>query len=414
MEKNTIEFEQIVERGCGMDVHRETVVVTIQGKGIKTVTKSYSTFTTSLLKLRQWLLKHGITHIAMESTGVYWKPIYNVLGDDFTILLVNPRHVKNVPGHKTDKRDSRWLAKLLLAGLLRGSFIPERGIREIRDLTRYRTKLVHQVSSEKNRFLKILEDTNIKLATVLHDVFGQTGSRLVAEILKGDYNPKSLLHLVHAGVKASREDITEALTGHVTEHHRFMLATILRNMARVKETVAEIDARIEQAITPYNEIRELLETIPGVKGKGAIGIIAEIGTDMSCFPDHHHIASWAGMCPGSNESAGKNRNARTTKGNKHLRSLLTEAAWASTRAKGTYLSAKYRNLVGRRGKKRAIIAVGHKILIAAYAMVKDRVPFNELGADYLNNTRKQQLVNHYILQLGRIDPDWQQRQMELA
>lgn len=406
--KEKIEFEQVVERGCGMDVHKETVVVTMRGKGIKTMTKSYSTFTNSLKTLKAWLKKHKITHIAMESTGVYWKPIFNVLGDDFEILLVNARHVKNVPGHKTDRRDSKWLAKLLLCGLLKGSFIPERKIRELRDLTRYKTKLTNQVSAEKNRFLKILEDTNIKLSVVLTDVFGVTGSKMISEILKEeDYQPEKLLRLVHGSVKASREDIKEALTGHVTSHHRFMLNTLLANIERLRTTIAEIDAQIEQVVEPYRQERELLATIPGVGIDGAVGIIAEIGVDMEQFATHKHLASWAGVSPGSNESAGKNKSGRITYGNKYLRALLTEQGWAASRTKNTYLSAKYKSLVGRRGKKKATIAIGHKILIAAYFIIKEKVVFKELGEDYLNNFRKDKLLAYYKQQIQKLDHDCQ-------
>jgi transposase len=405
MKKNYIQFEQVVERGCGMDVHKEVIVVTIRGKGIKTITKSYSTFTSSLIKLKGWLKKHGITHIAIESTGVYWKPVFNILGEDFQILLVNARHVKNVPGHKTDKKDSKWLAKLLLSGLLRGSFIPCKAIRQLRDLTRYKKKLTNQVSAEKNRFQKILEDANIKLSVVLSDVFGSTGKRIIAEILKGDYKPEQLLYLVHGRVKASREDIKEALTGYVTEHHRFMLRTILGNISKIESTIAEIEEQIAKVTGPYKEIIELLETIPGVAHDGAIGIIAEISLDMDKFPTHKHITSWAGVCPGSNESAGKNKSGRITYGNKYLRTLLVEQAWAASRTKNTYLSSKYKSLVGRRGKKRAIIAVGHKILIAAYFIIKDKVAFNELGEDYLNNFRKDKLIEYYKKQLERLEPN---------
>jgi transposase len=363
--KDYVEFEQVVECGCGMDVHKETVVVTIRGKGIKTVTKSYSTFTSSLKKLKEWLKKHGITHIAMESTGVYWKPVFNVFGDDFEILLVNARHVKNVPGHKTDKRDSRWLAKLLLSGLLKGSFIPKQVFRELRDLTRYKTKLTNQVSADKNRFLKILEDANIKLSMVLSDVFGASGTKMINHILEFEnYRPEELLQYVHGRVKASREDIKEALTGYVTPHHRFMMRTLLGNMVKIESTISEIEDQLEVALEPYKLERELLETIPGVGKDGAIGIIAEISTEMEHFPDHKHLASWAGLSPGSNESAGKNKSGRITYGNKYLRSLLVECGWAASRTKNTYMSSKYKSLVGRRGKKRAIIALGHKILIA--------------------------------------------------
>jgi len=405
MKKDHIQFEQVVERGCGMDVHKGTIVVTIRGKGIKTQTKSYSTFTNSLIKLKEWLKKHGITHIAMESTGVYWKPVFNVLGDDFQILLVNARHVKNVPGNKTDKRDSRWLAKLLLSGLLRGSFIPSQKIRELRDLTRYKTKLTNQVTAEKNRFQKILEDANIKLSSVLSDVFGATGKKIIARILEGDYQPEQLLYYVHGRVKANREDIKEALTGYVTEHHRFMLKTILSSISRIETTLAEIEVQIEKVTEPYKEIIELLETIPGVAYDGAIGIISEIGVDMDEFPTHKHLTSWAGVSPGSNESAGKNKSGRITYGNKYLRALLVEQGWAASRTKHTYLSSKYKSLVGRRGKKKAVIAVGHKILIAAYFIIRDKVAYDELGEDHLNNFRKDKLVEYYKKQLAKLEPN---------
>jgi transposase len=404
--KDYVEFEQVVERGCGMDVHKETVVVTIRGKGIKTVTKSYSTFTRSLKKLKEWLIEHGITHVAMESTGVYWKPVFNVLGDDFEILLVNARHVKNVPGHKTDKRDSRWLAKLLLSGLLKGSFIPKRVFREFRDLTRYKTKLTNQVSADKNRFLKILEDANIKLSMVLSDVFGASGTKMINHILEfEDYRPEELMQYVHGRVKASKEDIKEALIGHVTAHHRFMMKTILGNMAKIESTISEIDEHLSTVLEPYKFERELLETIPGVGRDGAIGIIAEISTDMDHFPDHKHLASWAGMSPGSNESAGKNKSGRITYGNKYLRGLLVECGWAASRTKNTYFSSKYKSLVGRRGKKRAIVALGHKILIAAYFIIKDKVEYQELGEEYLNNFRRDKLIAYYKKQIERLDPD---------
>jgi len=414
-QKSVIEFEQVVERGCGMDVHKETVVVTIQGKGIKTITKSYSTFTNSLIKLKEWLLKHGVTHVAMESTGVYWKPIFNVLGDDFTILLVNARHVKNIPGHKTDKRDSRWLSKLLLSGLLKGSFIPERVFRELRDLARYKTKLTNMVAADKNRFLRILEDANIKISMVLTDVFGVSGIKMINHILEHeDYRSEELMQYVHPNVKASLEDINEALTGYITEHHRFMMRTILANMARTKSTISEVERRIDTAIEPYKEVKELLETIPGVGSDVAIVIIAEISTDMDNFPDHKHLASWAGMSSGSNESAGKNKSGRITYGNKHLRTYLTEAGWAASRTKGTYFNSKYKSLVGRRGKKKTIIALGHKILIAAYFIIKDKVEYKELGEDHLNNFRRDKLIAYYKKQIERLDPNFEFDKEEAA
>jgi transposase len=340
----------------------------------------------------------------MESTGVYWKPIFNVLGDDFEILLVNARHVKNIPGHKTDKRDSRWLAKLLLSGLLKGSFIPERPFRELRDLARYKTKLIHQVAADKNRLLKILEDANIKLSMVLSNVFGASGTKMINHILSyDDYRPEELMQYVHGKIKASREDIKEALTGFVTEHHRFMMRTILDNMAKTESTISGIEERLDTALEPYKLEKELLETIPGVGSGVATVIIAEISTDMDNFPNHKHLASWAGMSPGSNESAGKNKSGRITYGNKHLRSYLTEAGWAASRTKNTYFSSKYKSMVGRRGKRKTIIALGHKILIASYFIIKDKVEFKELGEDYLNNFRRDKLIAYYKKQIERLD-----------
>ena len=405
MKKDFIQFEQVIERGAGLDVHKETIVVTIQGKGIKTETKSFSTFTSSLKKLRDWLLQYGITHVAMESTGVFWKPVFNVLGDDFTIILVNARHVKNVPGHKTDKKDSRWLAKLLLSGLLKGSFIPGKEIRDLRDLVRTKTQLTRDVSSAKNRFIKFMESANIKLSSVLTDVFCITGQKIIAEILEGDYRPERLLRHVHGRVKASRQDIIEALTGNLDDHYRFMMKTMLLHISNTESVIAQIDAQIQQKTEGQQVILELLESIPGVGRDGAICIVAEIGTNMDAFASHKHLASWAGVCPGNNESAGKNKSGRITYGNAFLRAFLVQMAWGATRTKNTYLSTKYKSLVGRRGKKRAIIAIGHKILIASYFIMKNKVGYNELGEEYLSNFRKDKLIKYYKNQLQKLNPN---------
>lgn len=405
MKKDFIQFDQVVERGAGMDVHKETIVVTIRGKGIKTETKSFKTFTSSLKKLQEWLNNNGVTHLAMESTGVYWKPVFNVLGDDFTIVLVNARHVRNVPGHKTDKRDSNWLAKLLLSGLLKGSFIPRKEIRDLRDLVRTKTQLTGEISSAKNRFIKFMESANIKLSSVLTDVFCVTGQKIIAEILAGDYQPEKLLYHVHGKVKASRQDIIESLTGNLDDHYRFMMKTMLEHIANIEGVIARIDEQIQQKTEKHKEILELLETIPGVGHDGAVCIIAEIGTDMDAFASHKHLASWAGMCPGNNESAGKNKSGRITYGNAFLRTFLVQMAWGATRTKNTYLSSKYKSLVGRRGKKRAIIAVGHKILIAVYFIIENKVGYNELGEDHFSNFRKDKLVEYYKKQLQKLDPN---------
>jgi transposase len=401
-----VEFDQVIERGCGLDVHKEEITATISGQGIKSETRRFSTYTSSLKSLRDWLLKHGITHVAMESTGIYWKPVYNILGDHFKILLVNARHVKNVPGRKTDQNDSQWLAKLLIAGLLKGSFIPNRNIRELRDLVRYKTKLVNQISSEKNRIIKILEDANIKLSSVLSDISGVTGQKILKDIIAGDYQPEKLLYHVHGKVQKSREEIKEAITGNVTGHHRFMLQTIMESIDKIEDTIIKLDSQISKQTEQYGIEMELLDSIPGVDKDGATCIIAEIGADMSVFPDQKHLAKWAGMCPGNNESAGKKKSGRITYGNAFLRAFLVEMAWAATRTKHTYLSNKYKSLVGRRGKKKALIAVGHKILIASYFIIKNKVKFNEIGEDYLSNFKKDKLIEYYKRQLNTLDPNW--------
>jgi transposase len=405
MKKDFIQFDQVVERGAGMDVHKEIIVVTIRGKGIKTETKSFKTFTSSLKRLREWLMKYGITHLAMESTGVYWKPVFNVLGDDFTIILVNARHVRNVPGHKTDKKDSKWLAKLLLSGLLKGSFIPEKEIRDLRDLVRTKTQLTNEISSAKNRFIKFMESANIKLSSVLTNVFCVSGQKIIAEILEGDYKPERLLYHVHGRVKAPRQDIIEALTGHLDDHYRFMMKTMLEHIANIEGVIAKIDQQVQQKTEKHEELLDLLETIPGVGHDGAVCIIAELGIDMDAFASHKHLASWAGMCPGNNESAGKNKSGRITYGNAFLRAFLVQMAWGAARTKNTYLSSKYKSLAGRRGKKRAVIAVGHKILIAAYFIIKNKVGYNELGEDHLSNFRKDKLVEYYKKQLAKLEPN---------
>jgi transposase len=403
--KEKVEFEQVIERGCGLDVHKETVTATIKGEGIKQETREFSTYTRSLISLRDWLLKNGITHVAMESTGVYWKPVFNILGEHFQIILVNARHVKNVPGRKTDQLDSQWLAKLLMAGLLKASFIPIKKIRELKDLVRYKTKLTRQVSSEKNRFVKILEDANIKLSSVLTDIFCVTGMKMIREIIECDYDPDKLLYHVHGSVKKSRSEIKEAITGYVTDHHRFMMQTILESIEKTEDIIAKIDSQIAEQTKEYGLEIELLETIPGVGHDGAIGIISEVGADMSVFPDEKHIAKWAGMCPGNNETAGKKKSSRASYGNAYIRALLVQLAWSASRTKKTYLSSKYKSLVRRMGKKKAIVAVGHKILIASYFIIKDKVAYNELGEEYLSNFRKDKLVAYYKKMLQELEPN---------
>lgn len=398
MGKQEVIFEQIVERGCGLDVHKSLIVATIRGTGIQEITQSYNTFTESIESLRDWLKSEGITHVAMESTGVYWKPIYNVLEEDFEIILVNAGHIKNVPGQKTDKKDSKWIAKLLLSGLLKGSFIPPKPIRELRDLTRYRRKIIEQVASEKNRLQKILEDANIKLSSVVSNMNGATATKIINAMISGEDNIEELVKLRHGKMQVSKEDLASSLKGHLTEHHKFMLQTIKASIDEKEALIKTLDERIFGHLKD-NELEldaKLLQTIPGVGADAAATLIAEIGNNMDQFPNEHHLASWAGMSPGNNESAGKKKSSRITHGDKFLKAILVQCAWAATRTKNTYLRSKYESLVVRRGKKRALIAVGHKILIAAYFILKDKVAYKELGSDFLHSRNKNKKINRHI------------------
>lgn len=400
--ESQILFPQIVERGAGMDVHRDTVVVTVMGTGIVTETKTFTTYTNDLRNLSSWLKSNGVTHLSIESTGIYWKPVYNILEEDFEILLVNAKHVKNIPGHKTDKKDSRWLAKLLLSGLLKASFIPPSEIRNLRDLTRYRKKLVQNATADRNRFEKILQDANFKLSNVISDIFGKSGSLVIAALRKGNNNFEELLSLCHGQIKKKKDILKESLEGKLTTHHKFMLDTIQLSLDNTKNKIELLDAQITSLCSPFLEEIQLLQTIPGISKITAAILIAEIGVDMSKFPTVQHLASWAGVCPGNNESAGKIRSGRITSGNQHLKPVLIECAWAASHVKDCYLRKKYESLIGRRGKKRALVAVGHKILNAAYYIIKYKVPYIELGYDYLDSRRKQSQVQSYIDKLKNL------------
>jgi len=370
------QFPLVLERCCGIDVHRDTAVATIKGKDIITETKTFGTFTEELHQLVGWLQNHGVTHVAMESTGVYWKPIYYILEEFFEIILVNARHIKNVPGQKTDKKDSEWIAKLLLSGLLKGSFVPPQKIRELRVLHRHRRKLVGQRTAEKNRLQNVLEDANIKLGSVVSDVFGKSGLAMINAMIAGQTDPTFLSDLAKGSLVKKKDLLRKALNGKITNHHRFMLDMILQNINYTNDQIAQLEARMKTYLEEMTLELKLLKTIPGVSDQIACGIIAEIGIDMTHFPSHKHLASWAGVCPGNNESAGKKMSTKTTQGNKYLKTTLVEAAWVASRSKtNPVLANKHKTLAMRRGSKKATIAIGHKILTATYHILRDKTPY---------------------------------------
>jgi len=302
-----IKFTQVVEVGCGIDVHKDIIVATIQKNNNTIETREFQSFTSSLISLRDWCKQENVSHVAMESTGIYWKPVFNILEEDFQIILVNARHVKNVPGHKTDKKDSAWISKLLLSGLLKGSFIPPRDIRDLRDLVRYKKKIISDTSSEKNRIIKILEDANIKLSSVLSNVDGVVGTKIINDIIEGKSDVDELMQHYHGKIKTSKEKFKKALEGRITAHHRFMLQLHKDSISDKEKIIERLEIQIDEAIKEYEVVVDLLQTIPGVGKVSAISILSEIGGDMSKFPNEHHLSSWAGMSPGNNESAGKKK-----------------------------------------------------------------------------------------------------------
>ena len=313
-------FEQVVSRGCGIDVHKKVVLATIGGKSLRSQTRDFSTFTSSLTELKEWLLGNGVTHVAMESTGVYWKPVYKILEPaGLTVWIVNARHIKYVPGHKTDKQDSAWILKLLLSGLLKPSYIPPKEQRELRDLTRYRVKLIQIIASEKNRVIRILEDCNIKLSSVLTDTSGVVAIKLIDLLCEtGKVSISDIDKVYHGQIKASKEELFEACTGFIEEHHIYLLQIIRKDIAQTEALIADLSKRIKDKLSAYEDVMSLLDKVPGLNTKSIEDLIAEIGVDMSAFPTEKHLASWAGMSPGNNESAGKKKVAEPPTGTNRL------------------------------------------------------------------------------------------------
>jgi len=398
---------QIVHTHCaGLDVHKKTVVVTIivpdeQG-GVRKETRTFGTMTRELLALSDWLLENGISHVAMESTGEYWKPIYNILENNFEVWLVNAQHIKAVPGRKTDVKDSEWIAELLRHGLLSASFVPPRGQRELRELTRYRSTFVRTRATLVNRVHKVLESANIKLTSVVSDVMGVSGRAMLAAILQAQSTPEAMAELAKGRMRNKRELLSKALEGYVQAHHRFVLLELLEQIDSLDETIQRFNEQIEVYCRPFEEAVVLLDTIPGVGRETAEVIVSEIGTDMSRFPTANHLASWAGVAPGNHESAGKRYSGKTTKGNKALAAALNQAAHAAARTKNTYFSAQYRRLAARRGKKKAIVALEHTILVIAYHLIQRKEPYRELGSDYFDKRRPEATAKRLIQRLEKL------------
>ncbi|HEX2713474.1 MAG TPA: IS110 family transposase [Candidatus Acidoferrales bacterium] len=399
-------MQTLVERGCGLDVHQATVVaclliVSTKGKVQKQV-RTFGTTTRELVSMREWLLSESCTHVAMESTGVYWKPIYAILEGAFEIVVANAQHVKKVPGRKTDVKDAEWIADLLCHGLLRSSFVPPKPIRELRDLTRYRRKLVESRSAERNRLLKLLETANIKLASVASDVFGVSGLLMLHALVEGKATAQEMAQLAKRQMRKKIPVLELALEGKVEEHHRFLLRVQLRRLQAVEEDLSVLEYRIQEKLQPYAAEATLLDEIPGVDETLAAAIIAEMGVDMGVFGSVSQLASWAGICPGNNESGGKRKSSRIPKGNVYLKTALVEAANAAAKAKGTYLRDKFYRLKARRGYKRAAVAVAHKILVAIYHILSHRVCYNELGDLYLDKLNKHHLTRNLVHRLERL------------
>jgi transposase len=400
-------MERVVERCAALDVHKAQVTAWARvpdGEGGRRDLRArYSTIAVDLLALRDWLKELGVTRVAMESSGVYWKPVYYVLEDEFEVLLVNAQHVKNVPGRKTDMKDAEWLCELLECGLLRGSFVPPRPIRELRDLTRYRKSLISERQRQANRLHKVLEDAGIKLSCVASDVLGMSGRAMLEALISGTRDPEVLADLARGKLRKKIPMLEQALAGQFSGHHALIVSHILAHLDFLEEQIAAMTAEIEERIRPFAAKPERLDGIDGVGPVTAQVIVAELGIDMTRFKTHRHAASWAKVCPGNHESAGKRRSGRTGHGNRHLRAALIEAAQAAARTKDTYLRAQYEQIKRRHGHNKAIVAVAHSILVAAYYILRDDVDYHDLGGDYYaRRSDPERITRRLVAQLQRL------------
>jgi transposase len=403
--RREVKMEVVHPRCAGVDVHKKHVTVAIriaQGRKIRRELREYGTTTTELLRAADWLLEEKVTHVVMESTGPYWRPVWHVLEGMFELTLANARDVKNVPGRKSDMKDPEWLADLFAHGLVRASFVPEEPIQEIRDLTRTRKQLQRERVRHVQRIHKILEYANIKLASVISDVLGWSGRQMLVAIIEGERDPEHLAALGHSRLRASKEELREALTGYVTEHHRFMLKLHLDHIDATDRAIQVVEARTEKCLEPFRAIIQRLDTIPGIDETAAAVIIAEIGTDMSRFPTDGHLLSWAGLCPRLDESAGKIRSRRIRHGDRWLKTTLVQAAWSVVHKRDTHLYAKFIRIRRRRGENKALIAVAASMLTAAYHMIKNEQDFHEQGPDYLRRLDREKAAQRLIRRLAEL------------
>lgn len=391
---------------AGLDVHKKTVVAALimqQADGSwRQARHTFGTMTVDLLALSDWMMAQGVTYVAMESTGEYWKPVFNILENNFEVILVNAQHLSKVPGRKTDQSDAEWIAELLQYGLLKASFIPPVGQRELRELTRFRATFVRERATLSNRVQKVLESANIKLAGVASDVLGVSGRAMLQALIEGQASPEQMAELAKGRLREKRAELVKALEGRVKPHHRFVLTELLCQIDSLEETIARFDQEIAEYCRPFEEAVVLLDTIPGVARATAEAIVAEIGTDMSRFASADHLSSWAGVAPGNHQSAGKRRSGRTTQGNKALGAALNQAAHAAARTKNTYLAAQYHRLAARRGKKKAIVALMHSILVMSYHMLTRKEPYRELGGNYFDEQKPELTIQRLVKRLEKL------------
>jgi transposase len=396
-------MEIVITRCAGLDVHKATVVATVRvpgdDGGRRIVTETFGTMTPDLIALREWLQAFGVTQVALESTGVYWKPVYYVLEDAFALLLINMQELKRVPGRKTDVKDSEWLAQLLECGLLRSSFVPPPPIRELRDITRYRVQQTRDRSREVNRLQKVLEDAGVKVTSVLTDVMGASGRAMVEALITGTTDPLVLADLARGTLRKKLPALQRALVGRFRPVHAFLLEQILAKIDYLDEALERLTAEIDRRVAPFEPMLTALDTIPGIDRIGAISLVAETGGDMGRFPSAAHLCSWAGMCPGHDESAGKHRSGKTRKANRYLRTTLIQAGVAASHKKASALQARYARVKGRRGHKKAVVATGHQILDIAYYVMRDGVTYRELGAEYFQRRDRERTARRHMKQL---------------